>query len=318
MNRPTPFWPVVVLEFPEPPEGEAWDVFAAEAGALLPVLGLEESPPERVDGRGPDTARLFFGSVQSEDSPLPWLAPLRELATARFAPGSFRLAVEIIPNRDWGEEWRENFHVRRIGRRLWVGPPWQRELPAGAGPDAIHVVIEPAQAFGTGSHETTRLCLEVLEDLVPAQIERQEDGAALLDVGTGSGILAIAAVKLGARFAVGVEYDPVCEENFRLNASLNGVAAKVRFVLSSDPLDGPAVCLRERLPLPTLTVCNMLSERFLPILPLLSEIAAPLLLSGFLLSEEKIVRDALAGEGLRVLRSYDLDEWGAFYCQRET
>ena len=305
-----------MLDFTAPPPDGAWDMFAAEAGALLPVLGMEEDPPDRPDGTAPRMARLFFGSVASEDSPVPWVGPLRELADARFPKGSFTLDIKTLPDRNWGEEWRENFHVRRIGKRLWVGPPWERELPAGAAPDAVHILIEPGQAFGTGSHETTQLCLQVIEDLVTAESLRGEE-VVLLDVGTGSGILAIAAVKLGARLGIGVEYDPVCEENFLLNASLNGVEDQLRFVLSSDPLDGPAACLRERLPLPTMAVCNMLSERFLPILPLLREIAAPLLLSGFMLSEEQIVRDALAREGLRIMQSYVLDEWGAFYCRRE-
>lgn len=306
-QQPAPEWPVLLMEFAAPPTDSDWDVLAAQAETLLPILGFEEEPPDRAEGTGPGRVRFFLPAGDAPGAPQQAAATLRELALLRFKPTEFSITVQMLPDRNWGEEWREHFHLMHIGKRLYVGPPWEKDLPEDAPADALHIFIEPGQAFGTGSHETTRLCLRVLEELVRPE-------TSLLDAGTGSGILSIAAVKLGATFATGVEYDPVCEENFHFNTALNGVAAKVRFVLSARPLEGVEACRREGHPLPNLIVCNMLSERFIPILPELAAPRLPLLLSGFLLSEEMAVREEVERHKLRIERSYVLDEWAAFLC----
>jgi ribosomal protein L11 methyltransferase len=109
---------------------------------------------------------------------------------------------------DWPDRWRDFHHGVRIGR-LWVGPPWE-EPPA----DALAVVIDPGRAFGTGAHATTRLCLELLQ---------QPEPASLLDVGCGSGVLSVAAAKLGFRPIRAVDVDDVALETTRANAAVNGV-----------------------------------------------------------------------------------------------
>jgi ribosomal protein L11 methyltransferase len=115
----------------------------------------------------------------------------------------------------WEERWRSFHQPVRVGP-LWVGPPWI-EPPA----DALAVVIEPGRAFGTGAHPTTRLCLECLLDL---------ERGSLLDVGCGSGVLAIAAVKLGFAPVVAVDLDPNAVEATRANARANGVAIDAQLV----------------------------------------------------------------------------------------
>jgi ribosomal protein L11 methyltransferase len=138
-------------------------------------------------------------------------------------------ALEMFPVRgrsvreyaaeEWTESWKKHFKPMDIGRRLRVTPPWL----AGQS-DRLELVINPGLSFGTGNHFTTRFCLEQLDRFVP------ETGAkTMLDVGTGSGVLAIAAVKLGAEQALGVDFDPICIECSLENALANGVAQQTAF-----------------------------------------------------------------------------------------
>jgi ribosomal protein L11 methyltransferase len=128
----------------------------------------------------------------------------------------------------WEDRWRAFHRPARIGR-LWVGPPWERPDE-----DALAVVIDPGRAFGTGSHPTTRLCLEALQELEPAS---------LLDIGCGSGVLAIAAALLGyvPVVAVDVEEPPVAAT--RANAAANGVTVDVRLVAEDEGLPPAAVAV---------------------------------------------------------------------------
>jgi ribosomal protein L11 methyltransferase len=112
----------------------------------------------------------------------------------------------------WEDGWRAFHHGVRVGR-LWVGPPWE-EAP----PDATAVVIGPGRAFGTGAHATTRLCLELLQDVEPTS---------LLDVGCGSGVLSVAAAKLGFAPVRAADVDEVAREVTRSNAAANGVSVEV-------------------------------------------------------------------------------------------
>jgi len=121
------------------------------------------------------------------------------------------LEAEDVPG-GWEDAWREFHHGVRIGR-LWVGPPWE-SAPAGATP----VVIDPGRAFGTGAHPTTRLCLELLQEVEPTS---------LLDVGCGSGVLSIAAAKLGFAPVGAFDLDEVALETAEANAALNAVRVDV-------------------------------------------------------------------------------------------
>ncbi len=112
----------------------------------------------------------------------------------------------------WEDGWRAFHHGVRVGG-CWVGPPWE-EPPA----DAIAVVIDPGRAFGTGAHATTRLCLELLQDVEPTS---------LLDVGCGSGVLSVAAAKLGFEPVSALDLDEVALETTRANATANGVSVDV-------------------------------------------------------------------------------------------
>ncbi|MBC8952706.1 50S ribosomal protein L11 methyltransferase [Xenorhabdus sp. PB62.4] len=131
--------------------------------------------------------------------------------------------IEQLEDKDWEREWMDNFHPMRFGKRLWICPSW-REVPE---PDAVNVMLDPGLAFGTGTHPTTSLCLQWLDglDLV---------GKTIIDFGCGSGILAIAALKLGAKHAIGIDIDPQAIQASRDNAERNGVSDQLTLYLSKD------------------------------------------------------------------------------------
>lgn len=133
-----------------------------------------------------------------------------------------RLAMEIaeVREEDWSTAWKKYYHPTRVGERLIVVPCWEEyEL----GPGEIRVTLDPGMAFGTGTHETTRLCMRLLEQCVEPNTE-------LLDIGTGSGILAITALLLGAKSAVGVDIDELAVKIAQENADLNGVGDQIELV----------------------------------------------------------------------------------------
>ncbi|HSB04274.1 MAG TPA: 50S ribosomal protein L11 methyltransferase [Thermodesulfobacteriota bacterium] len=130
----------------------------------------------------------------------------------------YQMETTLIAEQDWGENWKRFFKPVSIGARLIVFPPWERvRLKRGQ----IPIEITPGMAFGTGTHATTQLCIEALET-------RLRKGATVLDVGTGSGILAIVAAKLGAQEVWGIDIDQVAVEGARENVEKNGVSGIVR------------------------------------------------------------------------------------------
>ena len=134
-------------------------------------------------------------------------------------------AVEEVAEQNWVELTQSQFDPIRVSERLWIVPSWH----AAPDPAAVNLVLDPGMAFGTGSHPTTRLCLEWLERNV-------QSGCSVLDYGCGSGILAIAAARLGAGSVVGVDIDPLAVEAARANAQRNGVSAT--FHDSAQPIVG--------------------------------------------------------------------------------
>ncbi len=212
--------------------------------------------------------------------------------------------VKMIAEEDWASSWKTHFKPLPIGARLLILPTW--ELPA---PDEKRQIItlDPGMAFGTGSHETTRLCLECLEQLVA-----DHPGAATpaLDLGTGSGILAIAAAKLGIPRVDAVDIDPqavlVAAENCRLNRVADLVSC------SATPLDQLPADYR-------LILANILAEELVRMASDLSERLMPggyLVLSGILAEREQFVRDGFASQPLCLEQALSAGEWRCL-CYRK-
>jgi ribosomal protein L11 methyltransferase len=194
---------------------------------------------------------------------------------------------------DWGERWKAFHRPLRLGDRLEVRPPW--EPGAGA---AVELVIDPGQAFGTGAHATTRLCLESLLEL-PAR-------GAFADWGSGSGVLAIAAAKLGWDPVLACDHDPLSVEATAENARVNAVELAVERVnLREAP--GPWA--------PTVAA-NLMRPLLLRVAELLVEPPERMILSGLLVGEADEISVAFATRGLREARRSTLGEWGALVLER--
>ena len=153
---------------------------------------------------------------------------LRQLAANLGMAGAFQLSVSEVAETDWLGEWRDSYRPLRVGRRLVIKPSWHTWPPAdGSLPafdDDIVIEMDPQMAFGTGQHPTTQSCLEALEDTV-------RPGCTVADVGCGSGILSIAAIKLGAATAVAIDNDPIAVQIAQANAADNSVAGAVKVIL---------------------------------------------------------------------------------------
>ncbi|QYN41716.1 50S ribosomal protein L11 methyltransferase [Gilliamella sp. ESL0443] len=131
--------------------------------------------------------------------------------------------IEQLEDKDWEREWMDNFHPMQFGKRLWICPSW-RDIPD---PNAVNVMLDPGLAFGTGTHPTTALCLTWLDSL-------DLNNKIVIDYGCGSGILAIAALKLGAKRVIGVDIDPQAIQASRANAERNNVSEKIELYLAKD------------------------------------------------------------------------------------
>lgn len=197
-----------------------------------------------------------------------------------------------VPAQDWSTAWRAHHKVMRVGPRSFVHPPWEKA------PEGVTVIIDPGMAFGTGSHPTTALCLERTDELLA-----ERPGASLLDVGTGSGVIALLAAKLGASRVTGTENDAVALEAARRGAAQNGIS-NVEWLLAEDPAEAPGEY--------TIVVANILLNTLEELAPSLAAKVEPgghLVLSGLLAAQGDAAEAAYVARGLRPLARKELNGW---------
>jgi len=248
-------------------------------------------------------ARTGQAVEEQDDGTLVTFAPDEESAKALVAEleGTVDRSAQTVRRQldpvDWSVGWRHGLSPRRFGR-LTLVPSW---LPEAATSDDHTVVLDPETAFGSGEHGSTRAALTLLEQLV-------QPGQRVLDLGSGSGVLAIAAVKLGAARAIGIEVDPEANEVATRNAERNGVGDNVRF------LDGDAGVLAVLVGPAEVILSNILRTANTALLPTVSEALAPngvAIFSGMEHDEAPEFRQALDVAGFRQIQeTVDAGWWG--------
>lgn len=266
-------WTLVRAHFPELPEDTSPLI------ETFRVHGIENTAEE---------GHSIVGCIVDNDAAP---AAILELSDALRAAGAIEIETGPYEEVDWDAVWRAHFRPRRVGRHFVIRPTWEQfESQA----DDLVIVLDPGEAFGTGDHPTTRMCLAALEDLVDAE-------SSVLDLGCGSGILAIGAAKLRARRVVGTDIEPVAIEVARANAALNEEPAiewRVGDVLEELPGERWNV-----------VVSNIISATLINLAPLAAELVAPSgvwIVSGVIEANWPDVRTAAESSGFSY-RSHEFE-----------
>ncbi len=213
------------------------------------------------------------------------------------------LQERILGPEEWEEAWKEHFHVLHLGRRLVIRPTWREYQPQG---HEVVIDLDPGMAFGTGYHPTTHMCLCELEDLI-------RPGMAVLDVGAGSGILSIAAVKMGAEMVLALDMDPIAVKVARANVRANGVGTKVK--LASGSLPSPRV-QPGAFDLALVNISAWVVSRMAQDLAAALKPGGLLVASGMILDKKKEVEASLMQAGLAVNRVITQGDWVAIVASR--
>jgi ribosomal protein L11 methyltransferase len=290
-------WKKYIAVFPETPESVAEEILAA-------ALSGEDSCGWEQYRSGEELAWAVYFEADNTPADFP-----RLVAATAEAFGLVRYRVDgptDVLRENWNLNWRQFFQPVEIGNRFIVVPSWEKQkFPESGTAGRTPIYLEPGMAFGTGTHATTQLCMELSEDVL-------RPGAKVLDLGTGSGILAIAAIKMGAASCVAVDIDPEVHENLLENMRINSVPDDA-ILPRIQPLDAVPESGFD------FAFCNMLSLEFLPLLQALIDrvqTGGQIAFSGMLTSEQDEMLNVLAHHGLRVEDTKTKDEWLALRAKK--
>ena len=231
---------------------------------------------------------------------------LEALKRERQDLGTLLMTLEDVRDADWENNWKQYYKPMEIGKRLLVIPQWEKADPG----DRVPLYLDPGLTFGTGAHATTRLCLTALEDLV-------RGGERVLDLGCGSGILSVAALRLGAGSALAVDIDDKCRTAARENAGLNGIGPDRLDILVGNLLTDETVAEKIGGGY-DLVLANIVADVIIALAPrvrgLLSS-GGTFLCSGIIEGRADEVAKALAAGGVEVRERREDNGWYAFTCQ---
>ncbi len=255
-------------------------------------------------GKDDHVAYLHFYLEPDEDNEGILAAAKEELEALRefMDIGEAKITRSQTEDKDWINNWKEYFHHFYVDDILIV-PSWE-EVPAGDA-DKLVLHIDPGTAFGTGMHETTQLCIRQLKKYVAPR-------CSVLDVGTGSGILSIVALKLGAGSALGTDLDPCTVNAVKENKEANGIPEADFTLLLGNIIDDPAVQEKAGLSRYDIVTANILADVLIPLAPQAAKHMKDggiLITSGILDTKENEVREALEKAGLTVVEITRMGEW---------
>ncbi|AWX14430.1 50S ribosomal protein L11 methyltransferase [Mergibacter septicus] len=253
-------------------EAETISDFLTEIGAVSVTFMDSQDTP--IFEPLPGETRLWGNTdvVALFDAETDMALILATLKQSGLVAAEFAYKIEQIEDKDWERAWMDNFHPMQFGKKLWICPSW-RAVPD---PNAVNVMLDPGLAFGTGTHPTTALCLEWLDSL-------DLKGKTIIDFGCGSGILAIAALKLGAKQAIGIDIDPQALQASYANAQRNGVEDRLHLYLPTEQPDNLKA---------EVVIANILAGPLKELSPVISQLVLPqgdLGLSGVLNTQAQAV-----------------------------
>lgn len=264
---------------------------SVDSGELVALLS---DPTVQGAWQEPDMIHLYWPVEQWNPNVLQDLrTALKELGEQEQEG---RITIDRLPDCDWNQLWAQFVQPIRVGRRIVIRPSWRRaDLQAGD----VELVIDPKRAFGTGHHATTQMLIEWLEDVI-------RGGESVLDVGTGSGILAMVALRLGARRALGIDIDPIAVECAREYAVINGFGSELELrTIGLEDLDPPA-------PPYDWVLANLDRNTLVESAPAFGPYlhrGAKLLLSGILVGQQTEIAQAFAVVGAYVRSQRERDGW---------
>jgi len=233
------------------------------------------------------------------------LAELRRkvsLLPAFLDTGPGEITWRLVEEEDWANGWKKYYHPLRIGEKLVIKPSWEDYTPA---PQELVIELDPGMAFGTGTHATTTLCMEAMEHYI-------KPGMSLIDVGTGSGVLAITAAKLGASPVLAVELDPMAVRVATENVRANHVAAQVE-IRQGDLLQSVSQAA-------DVVVANIVADVIIGMVPAVSAVLKPhglFIASGIIDERLEDVKTAIGGAGLFAVGVRQRDGWASIVARKE-
>jgi len=223
--------------------------------------------------------------------------------------GTLQLHVSLLAQTNWEESWKDNYPPQSVGQKLLVLPCWRADEDTQG---RFPVILDPGLTFGTGAHPSTQMVMEAMEQLV-------QPGSHCLDLGSGSGILSITALRLGAESAIGVDIDPKAEDIARQNAAYNGFAAPAFTALTGNVTADRELMARLGQQHYDVVLVNIVADVIIglaPTLPAFLTEKSMLICSGILDTRLSDVRAALEKAGLQLCQTYAKEDWRCVIAQR--
>ena len=264
-----------------------WDYIDEELQEKLQGLSCIKLYLEAGDSEGLEKLKALLEAMKSRD--------------AAGKLGSLALTVKPLPDVDWEESWKDNYPPQPVGENLIVVPYWMADMET----ERKKIILDPGLTFGTGAHPSTQMVMEFMEQLV-------KPGSACLDLGSGSGILSIAALRLGAKSAIGIDIDPKAENIARENAAYNGFSAPEFTALTGNVTEDKTLMGKLALGYYDVVLVNIVADVIIslaPVLPHFLREDSLLLCSGILDTRLADVTAALERAGLQILQVKAKEDW---------